>query len=305
MPSNNIPISFQQLKDEQVLENRRSYYIASANQQNKADAYEAYIDDRRQNQYDEGTVVEKHHVVPKHAGGTDEASNLINLSIPDHIFAHWLLYKEKNSEKDKMAYLFRVSSSEEREVLRREMIAKNVEKYREEGRLFFDPNFQSTQGKKGGIKGGLANTEAQFKARQQVGQKYGAIVGKANQSSKLKDFLALFAVWHFEGWQDNNGNYTSEKRGKSLPPGHKKTTFFVVIAPKTTFKEVAETLNLFAPGSINMKTVSTMHKLVSGDRTRIFGWKIDNKLTRSEVDQGALNNYADAHLLFYENIIPE
>ena len=37
---------------------------------------------------------EKHHIVPKHAGGTDNKSNLVLLTIYKHVYAHYLLSQE-------------------------------------------------------------------------------------------------------------------------------------------------------------------------------------------------------------------
>jgi hypothetical protein len=37
--------------------------------------------------------VEKHHIVPKSMGGTDDASNIVKLTARQHFVAHWLLFK--------------------------------------------------------------------------------------------------------------------------------------------------------------------------------------------------------------------
>lgn len=37
--------------------------------------------------------VEKHHIVPRSAGGTDDPSNLVYLTAREHFLAHWLLYR--------------------------------------------------------------------------------------------------------------------------------------------------------------------------------------------------------------------
>lgn len=47
----------------------------------------------------------KHHIIPKHAGGTDDPSNLIELSIEEHADAHRLLYEQYNRWQDKVAWL--------------------------------------------------------------------------------------------------------------------------------------------------------------------------------------------------------
>lgn len=36
---------------------------------------------------------EKHHIIPKSMGGTNDASNIIKLSFREHFIAHWLLWK--------------------------------------------------------------------------------------------------------------------------------------------------------------------------------------------------------------------
>ena len=47
----------------------------------------------------------KHHIVPKHMGGTDEKSNLIELTIAEHAEAHRLLYEKYNQTQDKVAWM--------------------------------------------------------------------------------------------------------------------------------------------------------------------------------------------------------
>lgn len=53
-------------------------------------------------------VVEKHHIIPKCLGGTDEPSNLVNLSPKAHFICHWLLTKmfEDKKSREKMYYAF-------------------------------------------------------------------------------------------------------------------------------------------------------------------------------------------------------
>lgn len=46
-----------------------------------------------------------HHIVPRHIGGTDDPSNLIELSVEDHAEAHRVLYEECGREEDRMAWL--------------------------------------------------------------------------------------------------------------------------------------------------------------------------------------------------------
>lgn len=47
----------------------------------------------------------KHHIIPKHANGTDDPSNLIELTIIDHAIAHKVLYHFYGRIQDKIAWL--------------------------------------------------------------------------------------------------------------------------------------------------------------------------------------------------------
>lgn len=46
----------------------------------------------------------KHHIVPKHMGGTDDSSNLIELSVEEHAEAHRELYEKYGSVYDFVAW---------------------------------------------------------------------------------------------------------------------------------------------------------------------------------------------------------
>jgi hypothetical protein len=51
------------------------------------------------------TIYHKHHIIPKHMGGSDEPSNLIELTVEEHAEAHRKLYEEHGNEYDKIAWL--------------------------------------------------------------------------------------------------------------------------------------------------------------------------------------------------------
>ena len=46
----------------------------------------------------------KHHIVPRHAGGTDDPSNLIELTVEEHAGAHRILYEQYGRIQDKLAW---------------------------------------------------------------------------------------------------------------------------------------------------------------------------------------------------------
>ncbi len=47
----------------------------------------------------------KHHILPKHMGGTDRKENIVELSIEEHAEAHRKLYEEHGFWQDKCAWL--------------------------------------------------------------------------------------------------------------------------------------------------------------------------------------------------------
>jgi hypothetical protein len=46
----------------------------------------------------------KHHIIPKHMGGSDDPSNLTDLTIKEHAEAHRLLYEEYGKIQDYLAW---------------------------------------------------------------------------------------------------------------------------------------------------------------------------------------------------------
>lgn len=51
------------------------------------------------------TIKHKHHIIPKHMGGTDDPENLIELTIEEHAEAHRELYEKYSKWQDKVAWL--------------------------------------------------------------------------------------------------------------------------------------------------------------------------------------------------------
>jgi len=70
-----------------------------------------------------------HHIIPKHAGGTDDPSNLIRLTITEHAEAHRLLWEQHGRPEDKLAWLLLAGKTEEAEAARIEL-ARHVQQRR-------------------------------------------------------------------------------------------------------------------------------------------------------------------------------
>lgn len=74
-------------------------------------------------------IKHKHHITPRHAGGTDHPSNLIELTIEQHAEAHRVLYEEYGRNEDKWAWLGLSGQIGKDEILRQiAMAQKGVKK---------------------------------------------------------------------------------------------------------------------------------------------------------------------------------
>ena len=49
-------------------------------------------------------IKHKHHILPKHAAGTDDPSNIIELSVDEHADAHRILYENHGRWQDYVAW---------------------------------------------------------------------------------------------------------------------------------------------------------------------------------------------------------
>lgn len=155
----------------------------------KKGTYEKYIDFLRKKPCPE--TFEKHHIIPKHQGGTDDSS-LILIGKMEHILAHLLLFLETGNKGDLTAYIFR-RYTKNIDITSRVKKARALDKILKLG--FYNSDVQRKNGLRGGKKGGSANTSLQFAARSKVGQTYGRQTGLGNQSDLLKEFP--FSIFGF------------------------------------------------------------------------------------------------------------
>jgi NUMOD3 motif len=50
------------------------------------------------------SIYHKHHIIPKHMGGTDDPSNLVELTIEEHAEAHRKLFEQYGHWQDELAW---------------------------------------------------------------------------------------------------------------------------------------------------------------------------------------------------------
>lgn len=92
----------------------------------------------------------KHHIIPKHMGGTDEPSNLVELTIEEHAEAHRVLYEKYGKHQDRRAWMGLAKLMTGPEILR-EITEEWKEKLRkpkkDKSKYFGNTNAKSLAGK--------------------------------------------------------------------------------------------------------------------------------------------------------------
>ncbi len=84
------------------------------------------------------TVYHWHHIVPRHAGGTDDADNLVKVTVEGHAelhFARYLKYGEKWDWISALALSGQITQAEAAAEARREFTRQNPEHHKRAGYL--------------------------------------------------------------------------------------------------------------------------------------------------------------------------
>ena len=76
--------------------------------------YDDLIDSRRIRECQADAYYEKHHIIMKSMGGTNDSSNIVSLTAREHFLAHWLLWRIHRNRSASFAFFsmcqFRIDS---------------------------------------------------------------------------------------------------------------------------------------------------------------------------------------------------
>lgn len=147
-------------------------------------------------------IKHKHHIIPRHAGGTDDPSNIIELNLHEHAEAHKKLYEEYGRPEDKLAWQCLSGMLSKEEII--QQICKLA-------------------GEKGGAKGGRAGrgkkqTNEHIESRKVFGEKNGMYGRKwsEEENKKRKDFMKNKVRESSGEWLGTTNLLNSVKRRKEL-----------------------------------------------------------------------------------------
>jgi hypothetical protein len=64
-------------------------------------------------------ITHKHHIIPKHMGGTDDPSNIVEITVEEHAEAHRVLYEKYGRWQDELAWKGLAGIVGKEEIIRR------------------------------------------------------------------------------------------------------------------------------------------------------------------------------------------
>jgi len=70
--------------------------------------YDLLISSRLSRDNSKLPYTERHHIIPKSEGGSDDESNIIKLTAREHFLAHWLLYRDNPELKSRVFSFWRM-----------------------------------------------------------------------------------------------------------------------------------------------------------------------------------------------------
>jgi len=76
----------------------------------------------------------KHHIIPRHAGGTDDPSNLVVLTIEEHAQAHLYLYEQHGRMQDLVAHRVLLGQIDKAEAIKLLQKAPKSERWKQKAR---------------------------------------------------------------------------------------------------------------------------------------------------------------------------
>lgn len=153
------------------------------------------------------TIYHKHHIVPRHMGGSDDPSNLVDLTVEEHAEAHRKLFEQHGKEEDKIAWMALSGQASKPESMR--MASKlgraKTDKILEER---YGPDWRKIHAKKASVLGGkrtkeLYDNDEQFRKNMLAAQRMG-VIAALDDSARTKRKQSFAKSNHQQGTKNSN-----------------------------------------------------------------------------------------------------
>lgn len=210
------------------------------------------IEEKKLNFKDEN--LEKHHILPLHDGGNKNGP-IVLCTTKNHTLAHYYRYLAFRQKGDYVAFTMRWNQKiglKERSLLA-------VNKHKKLKQLFWDPEWQSIQGKKGGKISGRQNSLLY------------------RQGYIMKETIKNFTYWQFTYInQDDENKFLNNKeliKNNNISI-HEYNNKFVILKlkPQITFTKLTDVLN--KTNLCLIKDVSSFSKIARGQRKKYYNWQL-------------------------------
>jgi len=219
--------------------------------------YTLFILEKMEQILDTNEPIEKHHIIPKHAGGPDSKWNLVKLSKSDHMEAHRLRYEVYKEIGDRYVLEFRQKSEnthlykdETYEETKRENAKKADAKRKESKTGIYAPGVSS----KGGTISGTVKTEKRLYG-------YGSLM-----SLDVKKVLYEGSCWFHE----KTGTIIELKGQQVLSLTELKNALIM------SLPETESDCTMLMSAKHNKDVTSNISKVIRGVRQSAYGWKLIN-----------------------------
>jgi hypothetical protein len=170
---------------------------------NKSLIYDQSLSYLRTKPQDSDVKLEKHRIVPKHAGGTYEEGNVLNITFKEHTLAHFYRYLTFKQKGGLIAYRFMCRQTEEGRLLLASYAGKIggtkiSKKDKENQKKFYNLEWQKKFGDKNGGRrnvesGSLERLNIKITAETpELRSKAGKLGGKAISEKHKRDGLGMF-----------------------------------------------------------------------------------------------------------------
>ena len=170
----------------------------------------------------------KHHILPKHMGGTDDPSNLVELTREEHAQAHLKLYEQHGKKEDLGAYYLLTGQTDEAMKICSSLGGKVQGPInRDSGHMSKIQQMSdcSAAGKKGGA-ATIASGKGAFgdpAQRLESCRRGGRVQGKKNaESGHLKKISALSKRSKGKFWITNGVSNMMVETIEEIPKGYRK-----------------------------------------------------------------------------------
>lgn len=179
-------------------------------------------------------IKHRHHIIPRHVGGTDDPSNLVELTVEEHAREHYILWNQHGRWQDKVAWQALSGMVDKTEVIHRVLSESNKRSWKDPTYRKIRSEIISKRNKKLWTDPVYRKTQIENLLKMQSTGILAAQTKKARQ--KRKDTLK--AIEHNKGsknpmfgkmWITNGTDSHRINKNDSIPEGYRKGR---VITPK-------------------------------------------------------------------------